>query len=187
MPFEDRQLTGSVTQTIVEQSELADLVVMGRGGEHGERLEGFLGSTTENVVRQSTCPVLVTGRPEAKIHRIVVAYDGSGHARQALHFATSIGETWIVPFEVLVVSREEGEGDRIVEEARSYLEAHELEVEYTVRAGDPREVILEFSKEREADLLVMGAFGHSKVRELLLGSTTQYVLNHASCPVLLTR
>lgn len=187
VPFEPRQLTGSVTQTIVEQSELADLLVMGRGGEHGERLEGLLGSTTENVVRQSRCPVLVTGQPEARIQRIVIAYDGSGHARQALHFATSIGEAWVVPFEVLVVSGDEEEAGRVVEEAKSYLEAHELEVEYVVRPGDPREVILEFTREREADLLVMGAFGHSKVRELLLGSTTQYVLNHAPCPVLLTR
>ncbi len=182
--FKPLQITGSVTQAIVEQSELADLVVMGRGGEFDEFLGGLVGSTTESVVRHAKCPVLVTGRKEAQIRRFVVAYDGSAHARHALQFATSIGETWLVPFEVLAVSKS---GNGVLDEAKQYLQAHDLQVEYTAREGDPREVIVDFARERQADLLVMGAYGHSKVRELLLGSTTQYVINHAPCPVLLTR
>lgn len=182
--FQPVQTTGAVTQTIVDQSELADLIVMGRGGEHGEFLGGLVGSTTESVVRHAKCPVLVTGRKEARIQRFVVAYDGSAHARHALQFATSIGEAWLVPFEVLTVSKN---GEAVLAEAKQYLKAHDLQVEYTTREGDPREVIVDFTRERQADLLVMGAFGHSKVRELLLGSTTQYVINHAPCPVLLTR
>lgn len=182
--FQRTQLTGSVAHTIIEQSELADLVVMGRGGEHGEWLGGLIGSTTEAVVRHAKCPVLVTGRKEARIQRFVVAYDGSPHAKHALQFATSIGEAWLVPFEVVAVSKD---GDGIIAEARSYLDAHDLAVEYTVLDGDPRDAIVDFARDRQADLLVMGAYGHSKVRELLLGSTTQYVINHAPCPVLLAR
>lgn len=182
--FQPVQLTGAVTQAIVEQSELADLIVMGRSGEHSEFLGGLIGSTTESVVRHAKCPVLVTGRKEARIQRFVVAYDGSPHARHALQFATSIGEAWLVPFEVLTVSKN---GDAVLAEARQYLEAHELQVEFTAREGDPRDAIVDFARERQADLLVMGAFGHSKVRELLLGSTTQHVINHAPCPVLLAR
>lgn len=185
IPFQGIQITGPVMQTIVSQSELADLVVIGRGVEQGQWIEGLLGSTTENVVRHATRPVLVTARREAAIRRFVVAYDGSPHARSALHFATSLGEAWLVPFEVLTVARDGGE--EIIEEARTYLKAHELTVDYTVRQGDPRDTLVDFAREREADLLVMGAFGHSKVRELLLGSTTHYVLNHAPCPVLLAR
>jgi nucleotide-binding universal stress UspA family protein len=184
--FQGLQITGPVMQTIVTQSELADLVVVGRGVEQGQWIEGLLGSTTENVVRHTKRPVLVTGRREAMIRRFIVAYDGSPHARSALQFATSVGEAWLVPFEVLTIARDGG-GDRIIEEARQYLDAHDLAVEYTIRDGDPRETLVDFARERDADLLVMGAFGHSKVRELLLGSTTHYVLNHAPCPVLLAR
>jgi nucleotide-binding universal stress UspA family protein len=183
--FHDVQLTGSVMQSIVTQSELADIIVIGRGVEHGQWIEGLVGSTTESVVRHTKRPVLVTGRAEAKIQRFVVAYDGSAHARSALQFATSLGETWLVPFEVITVAGEGGE--KIIDEARSYLEAHDLAVEYAVREGDPRDTLVDYAREREADLLVMGAFGHSKVRELLLGSTTHYILNHAPCPLLLAR
>ncbi len=183
--FESQQVVGSVTHSIAEHSKLADLLVMGRGGEHGEWLNGLMGSTTEAVVRHAQCPVLVTEREEAGLQRILVAYDGSDHSRSALQFATSMAEAWGVPFEVLMVGKEGSEA--VAKEAKSYLEAHELEIEYTVLEGDPREVILDYAKEVEADLIVMGAYGHSRVRELLLGSTTHYVLNHAPCPVLLAR
>lgn len=183
--FEAHQVAGSVTHTIVEHSALADLLVMGRGGEHSEWLNGLLGSTTEGVVRHATCPVLVTERKLARLERFVVAYDGSEHARKALQFAASISEAWKVSFRVLIVGEDGGEA--VAQEAQSYLEAHALDIGYEIRKGDPREVILSYAKECEADLIVMGAFGHSRVRELLLGSTTQYVFNHAPCPVLLVR
>jgi len=185
VPFQSLQVTGSVMQSIVTQSELADLIVIGRGVEHGQWIEGLLGSTTENVIRHTKRPVLVTSRNEAKIQRFVVAYDGSPSARSALQFATSLGEAWLVPFEVVTVAREDG--DKIIDEARSYLRAHDLEVGYFVREGDPRDTLVDFARERDADLLVMGAFGHSKVRELIMGSTTHYILNHAPCPLLLAR
>ncbi len=185
VPFESHQVIGSVPHAIVEQSQLADLLVMGRGGEHGEWLNGLMGSTTEAVLRHAECPVLVTEREQAKLERIAVAYDGSPHARSALQFATSMGEAWGVPFKVLMIGDDGCE--EMTKEARSYLEAHELEIEYVVLEGDPRDVIIGYSKEHDTDLIVMGAYGHSRVRELLLGSTTQYVINHTPCPVLLVR
>lgn len=182
---ESTQMTGQVVGSIVDQGQLVDMIVMGRGGEHGDWLEGVLGSTSEGVVRRAKRPVLVTGRAEAKIEQVVVAYDGSAHAKQALHIAANLAESWGGSYAVVSVS-----SDRVQErlnEARSYLEAHALEVEYEAREGDPREAVLEFCAEMEADLLVMGAYGHSKVREMLLGSTTAHLINHAACPVLLTR
>lgn len=182
---ETHQCTGSVSHLIVDESELTDLVVMGRGGEHGEWLDGLLGSTTEAVVRHAHCPVLVTERESADLKHFVVAYDGSGHAKKALHFGADIAVTWKVPFTLLVVDKEGGE-ERIAE-ARSYLEAHAVDVAYESRSGDPREQITSFALESKADLVVMGAYGHSRVRELLVGSTTAYAINHSPCPVLLTR
>lgn len=183
--FEAHQTVGSVAHTIIEKSELADLLIMGRGGEHGEWLDGLLGSTTQAVVRHAQCPVLITEREAASLGKFMVAYDGSTHANKALQIAASIGEAWRVPFEVLVAGGEETES--VVVEAKSYLEAHELEVKYSTQEGDPRDVILDFAKERKADLIVMGAYGHSRVRELVLGSTTWHVINQAPCPVLLAR
>ena len=72
---------------------------------------------------------------------------------------------------------------------------HVLEADHDVYLGGagPRDSylnidrIIEVAKECSADLLVMGAYGHTKVRELVVGSTTAYAMNHAPCPLLLTR
>ena len=183
--FETAQMTGVVPRMIVEKSELADLIVMGHGGEHSEWLDGLVGSTTAAVARRAELPVLVTNTDTPGTQRFVVAYDGSAHARAALRTATEIARGWELACRVLVVGG--AETAPLLDEARSYLQTHELEAEYVLRPGDPSEAIIEYARECDADLLVMGAYGHTKVRELVVGSTTAYALNHAPCPLLLSR
>lgn len=178
--------TGIVPRTIVEEGDLCDLIVLGRGGEHNAWLEGLVGSTTEAVARQSRRPVLVTGTDTPGLERVLAAYDGSGHAREALRVAALTAREWGLRLDLLVVAEEET-ALRLVEEARGYLQSHDLSVEYTLLPGEPAEVIVQQARERAADLIVMGAYGHAKVLEWVIGSTTTYVLNHAPCPVLLTR
>jgi len=181
-----QNVTGLVERTILERSELVDLVVMGRSGEHSEWLEGVLGSTTESVVRRATRPVLVTARDTPGHGRFLVAYDGSSHSRRALSVAADVSNSWQAPLDVLVVGNG-SKAEAIVGEARGYLDPHELTVRYVSREGDPSEVIVAYAGECKADLLVMGAYGHTKVRALVVGSTTAYAMNHAPCPLLLTR
>lgn len=179
------QTTGIVARSIVERSELADLIVMGRSGEHSEWLDGLLGSTTETIARRARRPLLVTTTDTPGYQRLLLAYDGSANARAALRAAADIATHLDMACSVLVV--DEHDGQRILEEARSYLDSHGREGQYLLRTGDPGETIMECATECGADLLVLGAYGHTKVRELVLGSTTAFALNHASCPVLLTR
>lgn len=185
VPCETSMLTGIVARCIVEKADLADLIVLGRSGEHDEWLEGLVGSTVEAVIRRASQPVLVTGTKTPGDDRFLVAYDGSKHARRALQTAARIAADWNVPLNLLTVGGEKSSA--IFEEAKEYLQAHKIEVQSVLREGDPGEVITAYAKECGADLLVMGAFGHSKVRELVVGSTTTYTINHAPCPVLLTR
>lgn len=174
--------TGIVTRCIIEHSELADLIIMGRGGEHGEWLEGLLGSTTEAIVRRADRPVLVTATETVDLARLVAAYDGSHHARRALHTAAEICAQWAAPCHVVSAGKRAAE---CLDEAREYLAPYEIETAFAERAGDPSEAITAYAAECGAGLLIMGAYGHTKVRELVVGSTTAYALNHASCPVLL--
>ena len=182
---ETELMTGLVARSILEKAELTDLVVMGRSGEHSEWLEGLVGSTTQAVVRRASCPVLVTADETPGSDRFMVAYDGSNYARRALQVAADVCVDWQARLDVLAVG--DDRADAWLEEARSYLEPHDLTVEYERRDGDPSEVIVEYATEFKADLLIMGAYGHTKVRELVVGSTTAYAMNHSPCPLLLTR
>ncbi len=178
-------VTGIVPRCIIEHSELTDLIVMGRGGEHGQWLEGLAGSTTEAVVRRSHQPVLITSKDLFAADRFIIAYDGSPHAKRALHTAAQISVDWQMRCHVLVVAGKTAPA--LIKDAQSYLQSYEVDVDYVTREGDPSETIIDYLEECRADLLVMGAYGHTKVRELVVGSTTAYAINHAPCPVLLLR
>lgn len=181
--FETSQVTGVVPRAIIEVSEPTDLIVMGRGGEHNEWLEGLMGSTTESVIRGALQPVLVTGTDQLGDTKFLVAYDGTQHSQHALKAAATISVDWGIPFQVLSV----GDDEAHLKEAEHYLEAYEVEVEYVLRSGEAGEEIVEYASECRADFLVMGAYRHSRIHDLIVGSTTTYALNHAPCPVLLYR
>jgi len=179
-------VTGLVVGSVVEQGELADLIILGRSGEHSAWLDGLVGSTTGAVVRRATRPVLVTGRDTPGHDVFVAAYDGSGYSRAALHVAAEVTRDWEAALKVLVV----GEGESAeawAREAETYLEPYNLNVRSEVRRGDASETIVEYAEEHKADMLIMGAYGHKKVRRLVVGSTTAYAMNHSPCPLLLTR
>lgn len=178
-------VTGVVHRAIVEASELADLVVIGRAGEHNAWLDGLVGSTTEAVARRAKAPVLVTGMAVPGDGPLLVAYDGSPHARQALKTAVDVAEDWQSPLSILVVGG--AEADVAQAEAQDYFADRSLSPEFLRKEGDPGEAIVSISKDINASCIVMGAYGHSKVVELVAGSTTAFALNNATCPVLLCR
>ena len=178
--------TGHVARTIAERAGLTDLVVMGRTGEHTQWIEGFLGSATQSVARRSEAPLLVTGTDTPETERYLLAYDGSQHARHALQVAADFSAHDEAHLQVLAVGEQPHAGN-LLQEASDYLRAHAIRGECIAREGDPSETIVQHAAECEANLLFMGAYGHSKVRELVIGSTTDYAMNHAPCPLLLAR
>lgn len=177
--------TGVVHHTILEQAELADLVVLGRGGEHSDWLEGLMGSTAEAVVRRAKLPVVVTASTRSITDGILVAFDGSTHARQALKVAVDLAHDTGARLELIVVGGDDSAS--VVQDAEAYLADHGIPAKLEKRSGVAASEIVEYAQEAGVGLLVMGAYGHSRVRELLVGSTTTSVINHAGCPVLLCR
>ncbi|MFA7692976.1 MAG: universal stress protein [Candidatus Hydrogenedentes bacterium] len=179
------QQTGIVPRVICENAELADLIVMGRAGEHNKFLEGLIGSTVEAVVRRASVPVLITGHDVLCDGDVVLPYDGSAQAKKALRAGALFAAQHKNKIRVLVVDTPEN--CELLEAAQSYLQNRELDVDYSCRQGDPGAEIVSFAKSCNAALIIMGAYGHNKLRELVLGSTTSYTINHAPCPVLLVR
>jgi nucleotide-binding universal stress UspA family protein len=102
---------------------------------------------------------------------------------QAADLASSLG----LPLAVLHVGRDEGATQKVLEEARRYLTTYRIEAEYLARTGYANETILDVMAEGAYDLLVIGAYGHSRIIEMVLGSTTEYVLRNSSSPVFLCR
>jgi nucleotide-binding universal stress UspA family protein len=75
----------------------------------------------------------------------------------------------------------------VIGEARHYLEPYRVGAAFKQINGHAHEEIVRFLGESETDLLFIGAYGHSRIIEMVLGSTTEYVLRNAPCPVFLSR
>jgi nucleotide-binding universal stress UspA family protein len=184
----DTQLaTGIIANEICEQARTADLVVLGHRGVNERFSTGLLGGTTESVTRKCPKPVLVCPMEFKAITRPLLAYDGSPRAASAMHEAAELVTALHLPLTVLHVGKDDAAAQRIVDEARRYLATHRVEIELVTRAGYANEAILEAMSDGGHDLLIVGAYGHSRIIEMVLGSTTEYVLRNATTPVFLCR
>src|SRR5262249_17068975 len=104
-----------------------------------------------------------------------------------MHEAAEFASAFQLPLTVLHVARDDGEGARVQNEARRYLEPYGVALEFQTHQGPPHEGIVHAIRERGHDLLFIGGYGHSRIIEMVLGSTTEYVLRNSPCPVFLTR
>jgi len=134
-------------------------------------------------------PVLVTGRrfPESgAVHQILVAFDGSYHAARALPLAAELGARPGVELTVATVAASREAGQEILAPAEAFLCHHRLAPRAHIAVGTrASDLICELAASMHADLLIMGAYGHAPVREMIFGSTTERVLSHCGTTVLL--
>jgi nucleotide-binding universal stress UspA family protein len=131
--------------------------------------------------------VLVAPKTARATSTALVAYDGGPHAAHALQaFATS-GLYHVHDVHVLTIHDDTTAGDQVAQRAVDYLRAHEMAVERHVEKPQEKigQQILEWARRTESGLLVMGAHGHSHLREWLLGSTMHAILDASEIPVLL--
>lgn len=178
---------GIVPNEICERSKMADLVVLGHRGINEEFSSGLLGGTAESVTRKCPRPILVSTKRFKEIERPLLAYDGSHRASAAMESAAELCTQLKLPLTVLYVPREEKMGEKVLQEARSYLGPYGIEARYELARGYPEQKIIDYLVNLGYDLLFIGAYGHRRIIEMVLGSTTEYVLRKSPCPVFLNR
>ena len=182
-----KKTTGKINQTIIEEAQNADLILMAKKGEHFHLKEGgLLGSVAEAVVRNSGKPVLITPETFLEIESMGLAYDGSDPAAKALKLSLELSEQAVWPLTVVVISPDAQKSAALSTEIEDIVEAQSADCAVIILQGKEGEEIIKFIKEGSVELMVMGAYGHNRLRELLLGSTTSFVLRKSHIPVLLT-
>lgn len=136
----------------------------------------------ERIVRASRVPVFVASRAFKPINKMLVAFDGSASARRAIGRMAQSPVFEGLEITVLHAQNAHGPIGARMDEAVAGLTA----VPRVVR-GEPDEVLGSTVASDGFDLLVMGAYGHSRIRSLIIGSTTTAMVQAATIPVLLYR
>ncbi len=178
---------GSVCETLDEFEQGAELVVIGKRGEHADFAKGHLGSNLERVVRSARIPVMVAAREFKPIERFLIAFDGGPSSLKAVYHAATNLLLKGLECHLIMVGRQDKPHELSFEHAATSLRGAGFEVTADLLAGDPDEVIAAEVEKREIGLLAMGAYGHSRVRNLILGSTTTHLIRTCHIPVVLFR
>ncbi len=186
--FETKKPIGKISQVIIEEGQNADLIVMARKGEHFHLKEGgLLGSVAEAVVRNSGKPVIVTPENFIEIESMAIAYDGSEPAKKALKFSVDFSENTAWPLTAIIINSDSKKAAALADEIEDSLEDRSADCAIVTLQGKETEEIINYIKEGAVELMAMGAFGHNRLRSLIMGSTTSHVIQKSTVPVLLTR
>lgn len=181
------QRHGSLIETLAEVEETADLVVIGKRGEAADFATLHLGANLERVVRGSRHPVLVTSRAFEPIQSVLIAYDGGPSARKAVKHAAEGRLLKGLDVHLLTVGPASPRNQEGLALAREELAHAGIAARTTLREGEPEEVIASVVEDEGVDLLVVGAYGHSRIRRLLVGSTTTELIRTCHIPLLMFR
>lgn len=176
---------GAPPDVIVEKSRLSDMVILGMRGEMASWSGKFLGSVTERVTRELERPILLTQKEFIVPKKILIAYDGSDHSSKALKGASFIAEKLRVPIVLLTVHTDRLIAEEIQAEAMTYIRNFSVLVEEIIVEGKPEEKIIETAAESGSNFIAMGGYGHSRIREAILGSTTIQVMRKSQWPILM--
>jgi nucleotide-binding universal stress UspA family protein len=178
-------VTGIVPAEITRAAQEVDLVVVGRGGVHARLSKALLGSAVESVLRSGVKPTMVTGQSYAEIRKPLLATDGSRPAMAALSMAMAFALPLQLPLSVVHC-------DSAISGSHEFLDALQARVvdqgiacEVDICRGNAHEDLVQYVKDHGYDLMFMGAFGHRRIVEWILGSTTQYLLRMSPVPLVL--
>ena len=173
-----------VAHGILGASKMTDLLVVGQRGVNARFHEDLLGATTETLLRRSQVPILVAPLEAALPVRPLVAYDGSPKAARGLQHAADLARALAVGLTVVTVDTQPERGNALIAEAAGYLAPYDAHVEYRIQPGEAVEEELQkmLGPERH-DLVFVGAHGHQRIVELVLGSTSQYLARRSPVPV----
>jgi nucleotide-binding universal stress UspA family protein len=178
---------GLIANEICERAKLADLVVIGHRGVNEEFSTGLLGSTAETITRKCPRPIFVSTKQFAPIDKPLLAYDGSQRASSAMESAAEFCTRLKLPLTVLTIAKEDALARNNLQQAKAYLGSYAIDVNFETTRGHPEQKIIEHLVNHNYDLLFIGAYGHRRIIEMVLGSTTEYVLRNSPCPVFLNR
>ncbi|KAA0876313.1 universal stress protein [Nitrincola tapanii] len=184
---ETLQRHGTLQESLTTLEAEIGLLVMGREGCHEQPGQQHVGTHLESVIRTLHHPILVTVGDFVPPKRFMVAYDASQTSRSILERIAASPLLRGIPCTLLLIGANTEIEQSLLDEAAAQLAAQGFEVNCEIRAGEVAPCIQQAISDLSVDLLVMGAYGHSRIRQFLVGSTTTKLLQKSQIPLLILR
>lgn len=184
---EVRQRHGDLVEALLTLDSETRLYVVGKRGAASALAHGHLGQHLERVIQAVTKPILVAQSQFAPPRSILLAYDASATAHKSVEMVAASPLFRGVPCHLVHVGRNAPDIDAGMKRAVATLEGSGFKVHAAVVEGNPEDALPVYEAREGVDLLVMGAYGHSRIRRMILGSTTTAMLRTSRISVLVLR
>ena len=182
-----RQRHGTLDETLAEQEAGVRLIVMGRRGASAGTTQRDLGRNVERTVRALSKPILTVIEAFKTPQRVMIAFDGGTMARKRVEMVAGSPLFRGLPIHLLMTGQPNADGLKQMEAARARLYGAGFDVFVHIEAGDTESTIAQAIGTHGIDVLVMGAYSHSPLRNWFRGSKTTELLRAARIPTLLLR
>lgn len=178
---------GDVVEAVEQMDASTELVVIGKRGEAADFAKMHLGSNLERVARVSKTPVLVAARAFKPVESVLVAYDGGPSADKAVDAVARDPLFAELDIHLVMAGADTAQKRARLDAAKGKLETGGRTTTASLISGEPEAVITDYVKAHDIGLLVMGAYGHGRIRALIIGSTTTEMIRSVLIPVMLFR
>jgi nucleotide-binding universal stress UspA family protein len=177
---------GDITHNICERARWNDLVVMNLAYPPEATPLARLSSGIRNLIQRCPRPLLFVPQITNSLNNVLLAYDGSPKAQEALFIAAYMAAQWKIPLSVITIGEDAVAAEK-QDHARVYLNNLGVQANYIIDDNNVVELILHYAKQLNIDLLLMGGYSRNPVMEVALGGVVDKVLRESHKPMLICR
>ncbi|MDX1635900.1 MAG: universal stress protein [Marinobacter sp.] len=182
-----RQRHGDLAESLLAIEGEIRLLVMGLNGESSAGRDSHVGSQLETVIRSLHRPIMLVPEAFSEPRSAMLAFDGSDTAFKGVDLLANSPVFRDFPLHLVMVGPDTADRWEQLKQAEAKLTAAGCDVHLAIRAGDVEKTLHAYQEEQGIDLLVMGAYGHSRIRQFLVGSTTTNMLRTTRTPLVILR
>lgn len=184
---ETRQRHGTLVDTLTDLEAETRLFVIGKCGRSADHAQPHLGANLERAVRAVHKPILVATKNYRTIASALIAFDGSETTRKGIEMIAGSPLLKGITLHLLMVGDDTTSRRQELELAEQLLTTAGFDVQAKLQTGEAEQAIPAYAESQDLDLLIMGAYGHSRIRQFIVGSTTTTLLRTCDRPILLLR
>jgi nucleotide-binding universal stress UspA family protein len=177
--------SGEPTQKILERSALTDLIVMKISYPPSAGIK-VMASQIRNLITRASRPILALPGKATSLQHALLAFDGSPKSKEALFVATYLAEQWQTQLTILTGEDDRSSGTSVEDFARNYLEFNEIEARF-ITTKYSAEILKKTAEEISSDVVIMGGYSGSFLKEMTVGSSVNFMLRESQLPVLICR
>lgn len=178
---------GDIIEALGDFEQQTRLIVIGRKGKSHEGDFQALGSHIETLLRKAQQPVLIVPERFKTPTSFMIAYDGREAADRALQKVIDGGLLHGIDCHLVTVKSAQAKLQEKFDNAKQRLVEAGLKVTSTFLEGDIQQALVDYKVENNIGLVVMGAFGHSRLRQLFVGSNTLRMIENTDVPIVVLR